>query len=316
MTSAFSLSPLMLAALAGAGALLLALAAALLLSMEARQRDLAARIRQVTRPSSPTARRQAKPLQPLGRLLQQLGELLRRTALFSEKDLAELERAVAAAGFNPHRAVPAFLGAKLIAVVLLPLLGWGLAEFTGGGQRIWLMPAGGLVLGILAPGWVVAALRRPYVAALSGGLPDALDLLVVCAESGLGLDSAVERVAREMEFSNPAIALELSLLAQELRMLPDRGAALMRLGERTGIESFQRLSATLSQTLRYGTPLAQALRVLAGEMRQERMIRLEERAARLPALLVLPLILFILPCLFIVLIGPSAIRLIAQFSGS
>ena len=99
-------------------------------------------------------------------------------------------------------------------------------------------------------------------------------------------------------------------------MLPDRSAALMRLGERTGIESFQRLSATLSQTLRYGTPLAQALRVLAGEMRQERMIRLEERAARLPALLVLPLILFILPCLFIVLIGPSAIRLIAQFSGS
>ncbi|WP_161600997.1 type II secretion system F family protein [Teichococcus oryzae] len=156
----------------------------------------------------------------------------------------------------------------------------------------------------------MAALRRPYVAALSSGLPDALDLLVVCAESGLGLDSAVERVAREMEFSNPAIALELSLLAQELRMLPDRSAALMRLGERTGIESFQRLSATLSQTLRYGTPLAQALRVLAGEMRQERMIRLEERAARLPALLVLPLILFILPCLFIVLIGPSAIRLI------
>ncbi|KAA2211309.1 type II secretion system F family protein [Teichococcus oryzae] len=316
MTGAIPLSPLMLAVLAGGGALLLALAAALLLNGEAKQRDLAARIRQVTRPSGTAARRQARPLQPLSRLLQRLGEVLRRTALFSAKDLAELERAVAAAGFNPHRAVPTFLGAKLLTVILLPLLGWLLAEFSGGGQRIWLMPAGGLVLGILAPGWVVAALRRPYVAALSSGLPDALDLLVVCAESGLGLDSAVERVAREMEFSNPAIALELSLLAQELRMLPDRSAALMRLGERTGIESFQRLSATLSQTLRYGTPLAQALRVLAGEMRQERMIRLEERAARLPALLVLPLILFILPCLFIVLIGPSAIRLIAQFSGS
>ncbi|MDJ0391275.1 type II secretion system F family protein [Roseomonas sp. E05] len=316
MIAAPSVSPLMLAALAGGAAALLALAAALLLNMEARQRDLAARIRQVTRPSSTSPRRQAKAMQPLGRALQQLGEVLRRTALFSAKDLAELERAVAAAGFNPHRAVPTFLGTKLIAVILLPLLGWLLAEFSGGGQKIWLMPSAGLVLGILAPGWVVAGLRRPYVAALSRGLPDALDLMVVCAEAGLGLDSAVERVAREMEFSNPAIAVELSLLGQELRMLPDRSAALMRLGERTGIESFQRLSATLSQTLRYGTPLAQALRVLAGEMRQERMVRLEERAARLPALLVLPLILFILPCLFIVLIGPSAIRLIAQFSGS
>ncbi|HWX50007.1 MAG TPA: type II secretion system F family protein [Roseomonas sp.] len=316
MTEPAVLSPVMLAALAGGGALLLAVAAAVLLSAEARQRDFAARIRQVTRLPEAGVRRHGRTLQPLGRVLQQLGEILRRTALFSAKDLAELERAVAAAGFNPHRAVSTFLGAKLIAVVLLPVLGWLLAEVSGGGQRIWLMPAAGLVLGILAPGWVVAGLRRPYVAALSRGLPDALDLLVVCAESGLGLDSAVERVAREMEFSNPAIALELSLLGQELRMLPDRSAALMRLGERTGLESFQRLSATLSQTLRYGTPLAQALRVLAGEMRQERMIRLEERAARLPALLVLPLILFILPCLFIVLIGPSAIRLIAQFSGS
>jgi tight adherence protein C len=125
----------------------------------------------------------------------------------------------------------------------------------------------------------------------------------------------VERVSREMEFSNPAIAVELSLLSQELRMLPDRRDALMRLGERTGVESFQRLAATLSQTLRYGTPLAQALRVLAAEMRQERMTWMEERAARLPALLVLPLILFILPCLFIVLIGPSAIRIVEQMSG-
>lgn len=308
-------SSLALAAIAGCAALLLAVAAMVLLHREARQRDFAARIRQVTRPAAPGGgRRASSALHPLAQALQRLGEALRQTALFSAKDIAELERAVGAAGFNPHRAVSTFLGVKLVAVILLPVLGWFLGR-VGGGQMQWMLPAAGLVLGILVPGWVVALLRRPYVAALERGLPDALDLLVVCAESGLGLDSAVERVAREMEFSNPAIAVELALLSQELRMLPDRREALMRLGERTGVESFQRLSATLSQTLRYGTPLAQALRVLAGEMRQERMTRLEEKAARLPALLVLPLVLFILPCLFIVLIGPSAIRIVTHFSG-
>jgi tight adherence protein C len=316
MMAISALSPVALAAIAGGGALLLAAVAALLLHAEARQRDFAVRIRQVTRPSTTSsARRTARGMHPFGLALQRLGEALRRTALFSAKDIVELERAVAAAGFNPHRAVSTFLGAKLVTVILLPVLGWFVGEIAGGQMR-WLLPAVGVVLGILVPGWVVAGLRRPYVAALERGLPDALDLLVVCAESGLGLDSAVERVAREVEFSNPAIAVELAMLSQELRMLPDRRDALMRLGERTGVESFQRLAATLSQTLRYGTPLAQALRVLAAEMRQERMTQLEERAARLPALLVLPLVLFILPCLFIILIGPSAIRLVAQFSGS
>lgn len=306
-------SSLILAALAGGGALLLVVIAVLLLDAEARERGYASRIRQVTRPATQEARRTTGALHPLGKALQRLGEFLRQTALFSAKDIAELERAVGAAGFNPHRAVSTFLGVKLVAVLALPVLGWFVGRLAGG-QMPWMLPAAGLVLGILLPGWVVAMLRRPYVTALERGMPDALDLLVVCAESGLGLDSAVDRVARELEFSNPAIAMELSLLSQELRMLPDRREALMRLGERTGVESFQRLSATLSQTLRYGTPLAQALRVLGGEMRQERMTRLEERAARLPALLVLPLVLFILPCLFIVLIGPSAIRIISHFS--
>jgi tight adherence protein C len=112
-----------------------------------------------------------------------------------------------------------------------------------------------------------------------------------------------------MEGSNRAISLELNILVQELRMLPDRRMALERMGERTDIEGFKRLGTTLAQTLRFGTPLAQALRVLSGEMRQERMLRLEEKAIRLPALLVGPLILFILPALFIALIGPSVLEI-------
>ena len=91
--------------------------------------------------------------------------------------------------------------------------------------------------------------------------------------------------------------------------------ALERMGERTGMDGFKRLAATLSQTLRYGTPLAQALRVLAAEMRQDRQLRLEEKAVRLPAMLILPLILFILPALFIALIGPSILEMGRTFGG-
>ncbi len=119
-----------------------------------------------------------------------------------------------------------------------------------------------------------------------------------------------------MAGSNRAIALEMTILVQELRLLPDRRMALQRMGERTGMESFRRLGATLSQTLRYGTPLAAALRTLAAEMREERMLRIEEKAIRLPALLIGPLILFILPALFIALIGPSVVELGNSMGGS
>jgi tight adherence protein C len=176
--------------------------------------------------------------------------------------------------------------------------------------------AGGLALAVLLPNWIINALRRPYQNRLRKGLPDALDLLVVAAEAGLGLETAVDRVAREMEGSNRAIALELNILVQELRMLPDRRTALERMGERTDIEGFKRLAATLSQTLRYGTPLAQAMRVLASELRQERMLRIEEKAIRLPAMLVGPLILFILPALFIALIGPSVLEIGRTMGGT
>ncbi len=165
------------------------------------------------------------------------------------------------------------------------------------------------VLGLMAPNWILGFLRKRYIKALQKGLPDAMDMLVVCAEAGLGLDSAVERVAREMAGPNPAVASEFALLAHELRVMPDRRQALNRLAERALVDLLKRLAATLGQTFRFGTPLAQALRVLAADARQDHVHRLENKAARLPALMVLPLILFIMPCLFIVLVGPSVVGL-------
>jgi tight adherence protein C len=123
----------------------------------------------------------------------------------------------------------------------------------------------------------------------------------------------VERVALEMAPSNAPIAAEFSTLSNELRLLSDRRQALLNIGQRTDVEGLRRLSTTLAQTIQYGTPLGQALRALASEMRTERLTAFEERAAKLPAILVLPLTLFILPCLVLLLAGPSFVQLVGAF---
>lgn len=151
---------------------------------------------------------------------------------------------------------------------------------------------------------------------LQKGLPDALDLLVVCAQAGLSLDSAISRVAREIGFSSPSIGEEFSLTALELGFLPERRQALDNLKARTGLKDIQAVVSTLIQAEKYGTPLAYALKVLSAEFRRERMMRAEEKAARLPAIMTLPLAMFILPVLFMVVIGPAVIQAIASFSGS
>ena len=146
------------------------------------------------------------------------------------------------------------------------------------------------------------------------GLPDALDLLVVCAQAGLSLDAAISRVAREIVFSSPVVGEELSLTALELGFLPDRRQALENLKDRTGVKEISSVVSTLVQSEKYGTPLAYALRVLANEFRRDRLMRAEEKAARLPAIMTLPLAFFILPVLFMVVIGPAIIQVIASFA--
>ncbi len=304
----------MLAGALGVAALLATVSGALL-AADLRDRDVAKRVRRLRQPraaATPTGGGQAGQLLDL---MHRCGQVLRRTALVNAKDLAELESAVAAAGFDARRAAPILIAAKALAAILLPALALGYAiwdERSFQGQTGFV--AGGLVAGVLLPNRALGMLRKSYLTGLQRGLPDALDLLVVCVEAGLGLETAVERVAREMRQTHPAISVEFTTLAQELRMFPDRRQTLARLGERTDLPAFRSLAATLSQTMRYGTPLGQALRVLAADMRTARMTALEEKAARLPAMLVLPLILFIMPCLFIVLIGPSALQLMGAMS--
>ena len=150
--------------------------------------------------------------------------------------------------------------------------------------------------------------------AIRKGLPDALDLLVICAEAGLTVDAAFNRVARELGKAYPELGDEFALTSIELGFLTDRRMAFENLANRIDLDSIRGVVTTMIQTEKYGTPLASALRVLSAEFRNERMMRAEEKAARLPAIMTVPLILFILPTLFIVILGPAACSIADAFS--
>ena len=294
--------PLLLAA-----ALALVGISATILLREARRADLEARVVRVV-----TGRVvEDGPSAGLVGFLHSLGERVRRGSRFySGKDLDYLRGLLLAAGLNPTRVLPILIGGKFAVMVLLPVASALLASLIVQTVTTRIAVIGiGLILGILGPEWILGALRRPYVAALQKGTPDALDLLVVCSEAGMGLESALERVSQEMAHSNRPMSLALAGLLDDLRVLPDRRAAFIRFGSRTGIEGLQRLSVMLGQSLQYGTPLSQALRAVAAELRRERMNKLEEKAVKLPSLLIFPMIFFIMPSLYVVLLGTSFLRL-------
>jgi tight adherence protein C len=167
------------------------------------------------------------------------------------------------------------------------------------------------VIGLMVPDFVVRSIRKRYLRGVETGMPAALDLLIICAEAGLALEAGLERVAEEAQEGARAAANELRITASEMKLLADRRQALVNMGKRTQLDSMIRFGATLAQSLKYGTPLTQALRVLAAEMRQTVLTRFEAKAAKIPVLLTIPMILFILPCIFVVVAGPAAVQVMA-----
>ncbi len=170
----------------------------------------------------------------------------------------------------------------------------------------YMLVAGSLILLYKAPDLYLKNRITKRSAAIRKGLPDALDLLVICAEAGLTVDAAFHRVARELSRAYPELGEEFSLTAIELGFLTERRQAFENLAMRIALDAVRGVVTTMIQTEKYGTPLASALRVLSAEFRNERMMRAEEKAARLPAIMSVPLILFILPTLFVVILGPAA----------
>lgn len=217
---------------------------------------------------------------------------------------------LAEAGIRNKDAIVVFMFFKIVLPILI-----GIAAFVAiFGFKIvdWSQPVkfaaavGSMLAASMAPDVYVKNLIKRRQDAIRKALPDALDLLVICAEAGLTLDSALQRVARENERACPELADEFGLASIELGFLPDRRQALINLANRVTLPSIKAVTATLIQAEKYGTPLAQSLRVLSAEFRNERMMRAEEKAARLPAIMTIPLIVFIMPTLFVVLMGPAA----------
>jgi tight adherence protein C len=172
--------------------------------------------------------------------------------------------------------------------------------------RRYMTVAGLLVLSYKAPDLWLKNKVTKRSKAIQKGLPDALDLLVICAEAGLTVDAAFGRVSRELGKAYPELGDEFGLTAIELGFLNERRQAFENLAERVDLEAVRGVVTTMIQTEKYGTPLASALRVLSAEFRHQRMMRAEEKAARLPAIMTVPLILFILPTLFVVILGPAS----------
>ena len=245
-----------------------------------------------------------------------LKRLLDRLQLLRGDEARKTTDQLARAGWRSRDALVIYLGLRLAlpfagAIAAMFVLVGFMPQTTGTNKLLGILIAG-IVCGFL-PIFGLKQLIKRRQTRLRRQLPDGLDLLVICAEAGLSLDAALNRVARELGLSAPDLADELGLTAVEIGFLPNRRQALMNLVRRTDLPSIRGVVNTLVQTERYGTPLAHSLRVLSAEFREERMLKAEEKAAKLPATLTVPMILFILPTLFIVLIGPAIIQVMAQF---
>ncbi len=166
----------------------------------------------------------------------------------------------------------------------------------------------GMILGYLLPTLFLTNAVQKRQKVLTRALPDALDLMVICVESGMSIEAAFTKVSEEMAETAPLMAEEMGLTAAELAYLGDRRSAYENLAERTGLPTFRSLTTTLLQSEKYGTPIATGLRVIAQENRDARLNAAEKKAAALPAQLTVPMIIFFLPVLFIVIAGPAGIQ--------
>jgi tight adherence protein C len=229
----------------------------------------------------------------------------------SARDLPRLKRRLMRAGFRHPSAAAYFQGARLMATLILAAVALVLIWQWPWASENWLVTlAAGTGLGYLAPMQYVMLRVRRRQHAIAHGLPNALDLMVVCVESGLGIDQTMLQVAKELQTAHPEICSEFALINLELRAGKRRAEALHNLADRCGVEDVKKLVAVLVQTDRFGTSIAQCLRGHADYLRTMARQRAEEQAAKLAVKLVFPIFFCVLPTLFVVTIGPVIVRLI------
>lgn len=238
----------------------------------------------------------AKPLQPK-----------------SNEDVSKARAKLNQAGFRGEKAPEIYWSLKMIGLAAGFVLGGGVVLFTHGFNTDSLTYAG-VIGGVMffLPEIVIKFITMKRQDNIFYGLPDALDLMVVCVEAGLGLDQAMRKVAEEMKQSYRVIAEEFSLCNLQIQMGRARNDVLHDLGARTGVDDLKALAAILIQADKFGSSVAQALRVQSDSMRTRRSQLAEEKAAKTAVKLIFPLVLFIFPAIFIVLVGPAAITMINE----
>ena len=220
----------------------------------------------------------------------------------SAKDMNRLRRRMAAAGYHTPTAMVVFGAATLITPIVFALATWALA-----GTNIVFIGLAALI-GWLLPSAVVSRMIEKRKVQIQNGLPDALDLLIVCVEAGCALDQAIVKASDELAIAYPALTDELRMITTEVRAGKPRLEAFRNFAARTRVEDVQSLVALLVQTDRFGTSIAQALRTHAETSRTKRRQRAEERAAKIGVKLVFPLVLFLFPALYVVILGPAVIQ--------
>ena len=238
--------------------------------------------------------------------------------VLQDSQLKDIQQKLAQAGIRKKEWAVAVVLGRMIGPIVLGLL-FGILIYWVNYFPLWPdykkfgLFAAMVCLGYKGPDIWIANLVGKRTKEIRKGLPDALDLLVICAEAGLTVDAAFARVARELGRAYPELGDEFAITAIELSFLTERRSAFENLAYRVKLDSVKGVVTTMIQTERYGTPLASALRVLSAEFRNERMMRAEEKAARLPAIMTIPLILFILPTLFVVILGPATCSISDNF---
>ncbi len=224
----------------------------------------------------------------------------------SASEMGKLQQRLVASGYRSKEALIIFFGIRLacaltgFAIMMSPIIA----------RPNLLMALGATALGYLLPGMALARMAKKRQHKIRLGLPDALDLLVVSVEAGLGLDQAIQRVGVELDFAHPELSNELSLINLELRAGKGRAEALRNLAERTGVDDVASLVAMLVQTDKFGTSVAQSLRVHSETVRTKRRQRAEEAAAKTGVKMVFPLVFCIFPAIWVVTIGPAAIKFV------
>jgi tight adherence protein C len=228
----------------------------------------------------------------------------------SPREVSIVQKRLMLAGFRKDRHVEIFYAAKVMTPAALFLLATVTGAYSYGPFFVYSLA---LAFGFLGPDFWVGYRIRKRQLAIRLGLPEALDLLTICVEAGLGLDQAILRVAEEQRLGQPILAEELNLVNLEQRAGKPRTEALHNLAERTDVDSIRALTAMLIQTDHFGTSVADSLRVHADGLRTQRRQEIEEQAAKTTIKLIFPLIFLIFPSLFVVTLGPAVIKIMESF---